>query len=206
MSLSNYLSFFILVLTLVYSPGPMTMFMMVNGMKMQYRNIWPILMGANHAYLLSIIIFALGLTTLLQQNILLLKGVQITGIIYLFYLAYQQFHKKTITDVTTESNKVTKPQLSLYMRGALIAFSNPKTIVLFAIIFPQFVTEGDQRLLQISILGATFLILQLSSGCFYAFFGRRIKAWVEKPDHQTLINRFCSFILVIIAILLMTKL
>src|SRR3990167_7852404 len=188
MTISNYLSFFILVFTIVYSPGPMTMFMMANGMKMQYRNIWPILIGANNAYLISIIVFTVGLTQILQQNMFILKTVQVAGIIYLLYLAYAQWNKKAVAGLTSEPLKISNGS-SLYTKGALIALSNPKTIILFGVIFPQFIVQGEHRLLQTVVFGVTFLALQFSSGCVYAYFGRRIKDLVEKPSYQILMNK-----------------
>lgn len=204
MTLSTYLSFFILVFTLVYSPGPMTMFMMANGMKMQYRNIWPILIGANNAYLISIIVFTVGLTHILQQNMLIFKIVQLGGIIYLLYLAYKQWTKKIVHGLPVSTIEISKKS-SLYTKGALIALSNPKTIILFGVIFPQFIVNSDQRLLQIAIYGMTFLILQFSSGCVYAYFGRRIKDLVDKPFYQNLINKISATILIIVALFLIVK-
>lgn len=206
MTLSNYLSFFILVFTMVYSPGYMTMFMMANGMKMQYRNIWPILIGANNAYLISIIVFTVGLTQILQQNVLILKTVQIGGIIYLLYLAYTLWNKKTVQGGLAAASLEVSNNSSLYTKGAFIALSNPKTIILFGIVFPQFIVEGDQRLFQIAIFGATFLVLQFSSGCVYAYFGRRIKDLVDKPSYQRLINKLSAFVLIIVAMFLFVKL
>ncbi|MEO8400317.1 MAG: LysE family translocator [Gammaproteobacteria bacterium] len=205
MTFPNYLSFFILVLAIVYSPGSMTMFMMANGMKMQYRNVWPILIGANNAYLISIVIFTFGLTELLQHHKLILKAIQVSGIIYLLYLAYAQWNKKAIAGQCPAALEVAKDS-SLYAKGALVAFSNPKTIVLFSVIFPQFIVEGEYRLLQIAILGITFLFLQFSSGWVYAFFGRRIKYLVEKPFYLNLINKISATVLVVVAGFLLVKL
>lgn len=205
MMLSNYLSFFILVFTMVYSPGPMTMFMMANGMKMQYRNIWPILIGANNAYLISIIMFTIGLNEILQENMVIFRAVQIGGIIYLLYLAYIQWNKKTIPGLANSNLEVSKNS-SLYTKGALIALSNPKTIILFGVVFPQFITEGEHRLFQIAIFGVTFLILQFSSGCAYAYFGRRIKNLLEKPLYQSLMNKISASVLVMVALFLLVKL
>jgi len=206
MTISNYFSFFILVFTMVYSPGPMTMFMMANGMKMQYKNIWPILIGANNAYLISIIVFTVGLTQILQQNILIWKTVQIAGIIYLVYLAYVQWNKKNIVDSLSSNSLNISNSSSLYGKGALIALSNPKTIVLFGVIFPQFIVEGEHRLLQIIIYGLTFLILQFSSGWVYAYFGRRIKILVTKPSYQSLIHKMSAIVLILVAGFLLVRL
>lgn len=202
MSLSSYISFFILVFAIVYSPGPMTMFMMANGIKMQYRNIFPILIGANNAYLLSILVFTVGLTQLLQQHTLIMKSIQIGGIIYLVYLAWCQWYTKKIPSGTLE---VRENPGSLYVKGALIALSNPKTILLFGVIFPQFVIEDETRLMQILILGITFLILQFSSGCIYAYFGKRIKTLMEKPEYQGLINKIAALALLMVAGFLLAR-
>ena len=205
MTISNYLSFFILVFTIVYSPGPMTMFMMANGMKMQYRNIWPILIGANNAYLISIIVFTVGLTQILQKNMLVLKTVQVAGIIYLLYQAYAQWNKKSVAGLTPEPLKISNGS-SLYTKGALIALSNPKTIILFGVVFPQFIVQGEHRLLQTVVFGVTFLALQFSSGCVYAYFGRRIKGLVGKPSYQNLMNKVSAVVLIVVAGFLLVKL
>ncbi len=204
MTLSAYLSFCVLVFTMVYSPGPMTMYMMANGMKMQYRRIWPVLMGANNAYLISMILFAVGLTQLLQHHLFVMKIVQVGGIIYLLYLAYQQWNKKIVSGSMGNGIEISKNS-SLYTKGALIAFSNPKTIILFGLIFPQFMMEGGNHWAQMALLGATFLVLQFSSGCVYAYFGRRIKDKIEKPGSQHWINKFSAMVLLIVAGFLIVK-
>lgn len=204
MTLANYLSFFILVLMIVYSPGPMTIFMMANGMKMQYKNIWPILIGANNAYLCSIILFSFGLTQILQKNLIVIKMIHISGILYLFYMAYNHWNKKTITVIENESLKISSNS-SLYLKGALIALSNPKTIILFGIIFPQFILQNKNFLIQTTFFGATFLVLQFSSGCIYAYLGRGIKNILEKPSSQHLMNKISALILAIIAGFLLLK-
>lgn len=190
---------------MVFSPGPMTMFMMANGMKMQYKNIWPILLGANNAYLISIIVFTVGLTQILQQNVMIWKIVQIAGIAYLLYLAYVQWNKKSVIEHDPSKSLVASKRSSLYGKGALIAFSNPKTIVLFGVIFPQFIVQDNNRLAQITIFGLTYLILQLSSGLVYAYFGRRIKNLVEKPHYQDLIHKISAGVLLVVAGFLLMK-
>lgn len=205
MALGDYIAYFILVTTVVYSPGPMTLFLMAKGMGSQFRQVWPVLIGASNAYLLSIVVFALGLATLLQQNKVILKSFQIAGIIYLIYLAFMQFNKKPLTK--DNEIKISNPKTSgLYAKGALIALSNPKAILLFSIVFPEFTAEGSSYSLQIIFLGVTFLILQFSSGLFYAYFGSRVKDALVKPSNQTRMNRVSAAVLLMVAGLLIYKL
>lgn len=206
MTFATFLSFFVLVLALVYSPGPMTMFLMAQGMRKEYSSIWPIMLGANNGYLLSIIFFMIGFSTVFQENTVVLKAFQITGIVYLLYLAYAQWIKSTSREgvgflgVTKE-----RGALALYWRGMIIALSNPKTLILFGVIFPQFIEAGKSRISQVIILGATFLILQILSGWSYAHFGSRIKRLIDTPNFQMKVHRVSSLILVLVAFLLISK-
>lgn len=205
MSLSSYASYFLLVLALVYSPGPMTLFLMANGMRAGIRQLYPILLGANHAYLLAIIIFSLGLAELLQQHMIAFKTMQLLGIVYLLYLSLTQWRKKDLSGAGEEMKQIEYKKMSLYARGALVALSNPKAILIFTIVFPQFATRGDDYYWQIGILGITFLVLQFSSGCFYALLGSKIKNVIQRPNCQLLINKISALVLLIVAIFLMVK-
>lgn len=205
MTFTTFLSFFILTLTLVYSPGPMTMFLMAQGMKKQYGSIWFVLLGANNGYFLSLIIFMFGLSSLLQKNIIALKFFQIAGIVYLLYLAYAQWVKGIVQE---DSKPIVTKQKSivLYGKGMIIALSNPKTILLFSVIFPQFIVSGQSKFYQIAILVFTFLFLQVLSGWSYAYFGSRIKVLFDVPGYQIMIHRASSVILVLVAFFLASKL
>jgi len=85
MELSTYLTFLLFVFFVAFTPGVMTLFMLANGINYGFRQLGTILLGANNAYLLAIIVFSLGLDALLQQNVWVLRIVQMGGIAYLFY-------------------------------------------------------------------------------------------------------------------------
>lgn len=206
MTIYNFLSFLAVIIPIVYSPGPMTMFLMANGMQNKFTETWPVLFGANNAYLLSIIIFSMGLDSILRQNVWILNSVQIIGIMYLLYLAYVQWGKKSVINSNQNSFEVLTSKSSLYYKGAFVALTNPKAILLFSLVLPQFANEEGNFYLQICVLGMTFLILQFSSGCIYLFFGRWMSLFIEKPHHQALINRVSSLILILISGFLLYRL
>lgn len=205
MSLTTYASFFLLILTMAYTPGPMTLFLMSNGMRTSLGKLYPILLGANNAYLLAIVIFSLGLTQLLQQHEYIFKAVQVAGIVYLLYLSLMQWRKKSLGVSETMSQEEYQ-RWRLYTKGALVAFSNPKALLIFTVVFPQFATQGDAYYWQIAILGITFLGLQFSSGCFYALLGYRIKNVILRPENQLLINKLSAFVLLVVAAFLIARL
>jgi homoserine/homoserine lactone efflux protein len=136
---------------------------------------------------------------------LLFKSFQIGGIVYLLYLFVIQWRKKTVAISAADGTEAEIKKSGLYTKGALVALSNPKTVLLFTIVFPQFATRGDGYYWQILILGITFLALQFSSGCFYALLGARIKGVIQHPGYQVLINRLSAVVLLIVAVFLMLR-
>jgi len=206
MSLSSYLPFMLLVLVITYSPGVMTLFMLANGMTASFRQLGMILLGANNAYLLAIVVFSLGLDSLLQQNMWLLQVIQIIGIIYLFFLAYKQWNKKISAEPLKIIFNQSTSYFKLYISGALVGLSNPTAIFLFALIFPQFIVRGENEILQLVILSVTFLLLQFSSGSCYALCGRMIQHLLVNPSHQKRINYVCALVYVLTAAFLIYKL
>ncbi len=57
----------------------------------------------------------------------------------------------------------------LWLRGFITSASNPKAVVFFAALFPQFINAETALLPQILILGATYIVID---GAFLAAYGK----------------------------------
>jgi threonine/homoserine/homoserine lactone efflux protein len=89
---------------------------------------------------------------------------------------------------------------SLFGKGLLTGFSNPKAIIMFSAVFPQFAGAGEHNsMTDIAILGLTFLLLQFASGCLYGYFGQRIKPVLENPRRRVWLQRITALLLLGVA-------
>jgi hypothetical protein len=61
---------------------------------------------------------------------------------------------------------------SIVVREFVVAISNPKALLLFTALLPQFATEGDQ----IAALGLAYLVVELLIGLLYIAVGARLGA------------------------------
>lgn len=200
MSIISYVSYVILTFTVVYSPGPMTMFLMNNGMQYGLRRTLPALYGASTAYALAIIVFAFGLSSFFNHHLVWLESVKYLGAGYMLYLAATKWINRS-KPIVASDNLVKQSKKSLYWGGVITGLSNPKAILLFGIIFPQFLFKSKNLVIDCSILGITYLLLQFSSGCCYCYFGQQIKHVLKDPKFQTKINQVVAIVFVIVAIL-----
>lgn len=200
LTLSSFLYFLLFCATLTFSPGPMTMLLLSLGLKDGLRRSIPAQIGASVSYLISILIFAVGFSELIKGNVAITQGIQLVGVAYILYLAYKQW---TSSGVSLDKAGAVEGARSLFSKGLLTGFSNPKAIIMFSAVFPQFAGAGEHNSASdIAILGLTFLVLQFASGCLYCYFGQRIKHVLENPARRVLLQRVTAVLLLGVALML----
>ena len=200
LTLSSFLYFLLFCATMTFSPGPMTLLLLSLGLRDGLRSSIPAQIGASVSYLISILIFAVGFSELIKGNLAITQGIQIVGVAYILYLAYKQW---TSSGLVIDRIGHVEAARSLFGKGLLTGFSNPKTIIMFSAVFPQFAgTGGQSSAVDIAILGMTFLVLQFASGCLYCYFGQRIKHVLENPRRRVLLQRVTAVLLLGVALML----
>lgn len=201
LTLSSFLYFLLLCTTLAFSPGPMTLLLLSLGLKDGLRRSLPAQFGASVSYLISILIFAVGFSELIKDYPLITRIIQVVGVAYILYLAFKQWTSSAVMISTTEPSP--ENARSLFGKGLLTGLSNPKAIILFSAVFPQFAAIGQgSAAADIAILGLTFLLLQFASGCLYCYFGQRIKHVLENPRRRVLLQRVTAVLLLGVALML----
>ena len=200
LTLSSFVYFLLFCATMTFSPGPMTLLLLGLGLKDGLRSSIPAQIGASVAYLISILIFAVGFSELIKGNLAITQTLQLVGVAYILYLAYRQW---TSSGVSIDRVGVVEGARSLFGKGLLTGFSNPKTIIMFSAVFPQFAGAGEHTsTVDIAILGLTFLTLQFASGCLYCYFGQRIKHVLDNPKRRVLLQRVTAVLLLGVALML----
>ncbi|NCE94018.1 LysE family translocator [Pseudomonas sp. L13] len=200
LTLSSFLYFLLFCATMTFSPGPMTLLLLSLGLKDGLRSSIPAQVGASVSYLISILIFAVGFSELIKGNLAITQTIQFVGVVYILYLAYKQW---TSSGVSINNAGAVEGARSLFGKGLLTGFSNPKTIIMFSAVFPQFAGSGEHSsAADIAILGLTFLLLQFASGCLYCYFGQRIKHVLENPKRRVLLQRITAVLLLGVALML----
>ena len=200
LTLSSFLYFLLFCATMTFSPGPMTLLLLSLGLKDGLRSSIPAQVGASVSYLISILIFAVGFSELIKGNLAVTQTIQFVGVAYILYLAYKQW---TSSGVSINNAGTVEGARSLFGKGLLTGFSNPKTIIMFSAVFPQFAGAGEHSsAADIAILGLTFLLLQFASGCLYCYFGQRIKYVLENPKRRVLLQRITAVLLLGVALML----
>jgi len=198
MLITNFSLFLSITFIVSASPGPVMLSCMANGGRFGMRKAFLGMIGACGGNLLLVGFSALGLGLILSQNDTLFNGVKWVGAAYLAYLGVQIIRKPVDTDQLTASEIASTK--SVLLNSFLIAISNPKGLIYFGALFPQFISYDKPIGIQFLILTITFLTIDLLWMFAYAIAGNKITRWLKSPRHQMWFNTASGFVLIIAAI------
>jgi len=153
MSLQSWVLFLLVSLAAVLTPGPAMLAILGHALARGGRSTLPVVLGNAFGAVLLIGGSVLGLSALLlavPHGLLALKW---TGAAYLLWLGVRALRRKTPADAARSDGS--------FLRGLLIAFSNPKALLFFGAVLPQFVDPGRPLLPQFALMAVTFATLEL---------------------------------------------
>jgi homoserine/homoserine lactone efflux protein len=90
----------------------------------------------------------------------------------------------------------------LVVRGFLVNATNPKGLVFFLAVLPQFVVPTAPLLPQYLAIGATMVAVDLVVMGLYTGLSVRLVRWLHSPRKQTVLNRVFSGLFAAAAVVL----
>ncbi|MBN1378940.1 MAG: LysE family translocator [Gammaproteobacteria bacterium] len=200
-SLSHWLLFFSVTFAVSASPGPLMLLTMSNGMHYGYFRSLPGMLGASLGNLILVGVTALGIGLLVHSSEEKLTALKWFGVLYLIYLGGKQFfslHRYALsiqTDIQTSG-------LQILFKAFLVSLTNPKGIIYFVALFPQFIVLQKPLALQFMILTLTFLVTDLIWMSIYAKGGNILAMWLKSAGHQYYIRCLSGGLLIVAALIL----
>lgn len=181
MSGEAFLLYCATVLVASASPGPVMLLALANGAQVGMRRTLVAILGSSLGHLALILLSFAGLSALLHSSALLFALVKWAGAIYLIYLGIA-FWRNAGADAIDIENRASirrdSAQRALFTRAFAVAASNPKGLVFFGALFPQFISADAPPLPQWALLAATFFLVDWCWQLAYAASGLRLVQWL----------------------------
>lgn len=179
----------------VISPGPAVFLAIYNG---ALNGIKPVMVSAlgNILGLLFLSTVSIsGLSAILLASSTLFTALKIIGACYLIYLGIKQFRNSSRNSLFTPSSKAkdSLPQnirseetlklFPFFKEGLFIASTNPKPILFFTALFPQFLDTGQPIAPQFIVMTFIFMAFSFLSLTTYGFLAKKAKGIISKPSN-----------------------
>jgi homoserine/homoserine lactone efflux protein len=195
MPITNFSLFLSITFVVSASPGPVMLTCMTNGGRLGLRKAFVGMLGASAGNLCLVALSALGLGLILSQNDILFNILKWGGAAYLIFLGVQIMRSPVVLEQQHGALSVDSTK-SLWWNSFFIAVSNPKGLIYFGALFPQFIAYHQPLAAQFLVLTLTFLITDLVWMFIYAIAGNSIMRWLKTPTHQLWFNSLSGLVLI----------
>ena len=158
MDLARWLGFLALSTLAVLTPGPTLLAVVGHAATAGFRRTVPVVLGNALGIAVVIAVSIAGLGAALLHAPGLLIAVQLTGAAYLAWHGARTWWERAAPPAPPGARFGAGP----LSRGFLLVWSNPKALIFFGAVLPQFLRPDRSPGLQFVEVAATFLALELT--------------------------------------------
>lgn len=201
MTLSTWLLYVAAVFVLTVTPGPSVLMCISTSINLGVRKALVASLGSTTAIVGIMALCALGLGTALAASETLFTAIKSLGAVYLAYLGMTSLFSSA-TDIAVSAAVAPLTGRRLFGQGFLVGASNPKALLFFGALFPQFIIPGAPQAPQFLLLGTTFIFFELLWLTIYAVSASKAKRWLQQPRRAKLFNRVTGVVFLLAAAVL----
>jgi homoserine/homoserine lactone efflux protein len=197
-----WLTFVGAAIAIAVSPGAGAIQSMATGLTHGVRRGYWSILGLEVGLMLQLALVAAGLGAVVANSVLAFTVIKWVGVAYLIYLAVRQWRTATVDLRDQLGTTMDGGRLALMVRGFLVNATNPKGLVFFLAVLPQFVVPTAPLLPQYLAIGATMVAVDLVVMGLYTALAVRLLKWMHTPRKQTAVNRIFSGLFAAAAVVL----
>ncbi|SEE71162.1 Threonine/homoserine/homoserine lactone efflux protein [Streptomyces sp. 3213] len=187
-STDRFLAFAAMSLLVIVIPGPSVLFVIGRALAHGRRTAVATAIGNVFGSYLLVAAVAFGIGSLVERSVTIYLTVKLAGAAYLVYLGIQAFrHRKDLKASATRTDQASEPRgdLRTVLDGALVGVTNPKGVVFFAAVLPQFVNHSAGNVpLQMLLLGLIPISIGLVTDTLWGLTASAARTWFAGSDRR----------------------
>ncbi len=170
-------------------PGPSMLLALAHGIKHGTKISMVTALGNTVASMIQATIAIAGLGIVLSTSTSIFMIIKYIGAAYLIYLGIKLF-KTPFTIENPSYDKKEKPVLKkLFSEAFIVAAANPKALIFFTALFPQFIQANRDGLLHYTLLVLILGVIAFSCMMIYSFGGYKVKGFFNTSSVSKYIGK-----------------
>jgi threonine/homoserine/homoserine lactone efflux protein len=184
-SVGQVAAFAAAALVLIVIPGPGVLF--VIGRALAHGRRTALLSVAGHAagnWVVAVCV-ALGIGTVVERSAAVFTAVRLAGAAYLVWLGIQAVrHRNSLAEVLNSAEQP-RGDVRAAREGLVVGVTNPKAVILFAAVLPQFVDRPAGHVpAQMLILSAISIVIGLASDSCWGLAASIVRSWFARSPRR----------------------
>lgn len=184
--------------------GPNMLLSIRNGVQHGYLSSMIGMMGRLLAFVFYAIVTVIGLGAIIANSVWAFTIVKVIGAIYLVYIGIMSIKNgMNLGDLNpTTQSKVS--YFALFKQEAVVGFTNPKIILIFTALLPQFINSADDFNSQFFWLTAMFCFLEIVTTTIYVVAALLFADKFKSAKGQSFLSKFIGAFLIGFGMIMLT--
>lgn len=196
MTLETWLYYLLTMLVLTSTPGPSVLFSVSNSLNGGIKKAWFGALGGTTAITIIMTLSFTGMGVVIMTSDILFNIIKWAGVAYLIYLGLSAILSKDESFMVDGKTAKKQSYKATYLSGFVVGASNPKAILFFTALFPQFINPTAPLWSQFLILSLTFIVFEMSWLMLYAYFANKAMPWLQVKGRAKMVNRITGSLFV----------
>ena len=187
MTIQLFLSFIATSLIFGLIPGPSVCFTIGHGLQYGGGRTLATIAGQAVANGLQLLVIVCGLSRILAQSVAVLSVMKAVGAVYLVYLGIRIFFAAAPL-VRREDEGRAMGLARSALDGFIVCATNPKALLYYAALLPQFIAPDGDRVAQLALLGISSVLIGVLVLCLYALLARHARRPEQRWHNELPVN------------------
>jgi threonine/homoserine/homoserine lactone efflux protein len=177
--------FTVAAFVLIVVPGPSVLFVVSRGVALGRRAAVVTAIGNAAGIYMQVVAAALGVGAVIERSAVLLSAIRLLGAAYLVYLGVQAVrHRRALASVLDVGARAPERR-NLALEGFVVGASNPKWVVFFTAILPQFIDPAGAPVpAQMLALGAIAVGIAVVSDSTWGMLAGTARSWLARSPRR----------------------
>ena len=184
-SADRLLAFAAMSFLLIVVPGPSVLFVIGRALAQGRRAALTSVVGNTLGAYVIVVAVAFGVGTVVARSALAFTVLKLAGAAYLVYLGVKAWRQRGSLPVDVNGDGPVRGSLRTLWEGFGVGVANPKTIVFFAAVLPQFVDPDQGNIVgQMLLLGLIFNCIALASDSVWGIGASVARDWFARSPRR----------------------
>jgi threonine/homoserine/homoserine lactone efflux protein len=178
-------AFALAAFAIIVIPGPSVLFAVGRSIALGRRAGMLSVLGNSLAILPIVAAVSLGLGLIVAESVVLFTVIKLVGALYIVYLGIQAIRHRKDGAIDAIANAPRRSTVRMLGEGFLVGISNPKLLVFFVAVLPQFVNSHAGAIpVQMMVLGIVFFAIAVLSDSTWALLAGLARGWFAKSPKR----------------------
>ena len=181
----HLLAFALVSFALIVVPGPNVLFVISRSLMLGRAAGVGSAVGGQAGVYVQVAAVAFGIGALVERSVAIFTVIKLAGAAYLAWLGVQAGRHRRSLGAALGGAVERKTFAAILRDGFVVGVSNPKAIVFFAAVLPQFVDRAAGHVpVQMLLLGMVFVAIAVLSDSTWALAAGTARAWFARSPRR----------------------